>query len=311
MQARLTTKPVPQVIAGIQVLDLESVKIRLMDPKVGEGWTREYADSIEVGYKTYLTMVVKYQDHAEDILLSKDVDEFWHTHILQTAKYVDDCEAVFGKYLHHAPHIGEITEADAARRDAQAEKTRQLYQREFGSMQNAESAWFGVSVDVENAESTGSAIRVEQAAVSAVFAGNGIAAEQAAVSAVYVSKGIATENAAVSAAFIKKGIAAQNAAVSAVFAGRGIEAGNAAVSAVFAGRGIATENAAVSAVFIKKGITAEHAAVSAVFAGKGISAENAAVSAVFSGKGITVENAAVSAVFAGKAVAAENAAVIA
>src|SRR5258706_4006277 len=132
-QARLTDRPIEQVLAGIQRLDRESVKSRSTDPKLGEGWTREHADSIEVAYKNYLTMLVKYQDDAEDILLAEDVDEFWHTHILQTIKYTDDCEAVFGKYLHHTPHIGEVTTADLEKRTALAEKTRRLYEREFGN----------------------------------------------------------------------------------------------------------------------------------------------------------------------------------
>ena len=81
MQGRLTTKPVEEVISAIQALDLESVKARVMDPELGEGWSREYADSVESAYKKFLTMVVKHQDVAEEILPSKDVDEFWHTHI--------------------------------------------------------------------------------------------------------------------------------------------------------------------------------------------------------------------------------------
>src|SRR3712207_960540 len=93
---KLTERPLVQIVAAIQSLDLESVKLRLMDPELGEGWTREYADSVEAAYKTYLTMVAKYQDDAEDIMLAKDVDEFWHTHILQTMKYTADCEKVFG-----------------------------------------------------------------------------------------------------------------------------------------------------------------------------------------------------------------------
>ena len=94
------------MISAIQALNLESVKQRLMDEELGEGWTQEYADSIEAAYKTYLTMLVKHQEHAEDIMLAKDVDEFWHTHILQTMKYADDCQAVFGAFLHHNPHVG-------------------------------------------------------------------------------------------------------------------------------------------------------------------------------------------------------------
>src|SRR5215213_3409132 len=140
---RVTTKPTSEVLPAIQALDLESVKTRLMDPELGEGWTREYADSIEGAYKTFLSMVVKYPEHAEHIMLSKDVDEFWHTHILQTMKYADECEAVFGRFLHHAPHVGELTDADHEKRAVLTEKTRTLYQREFGSMENAETAWAG------------------------------------------------------------------------------------------------------------------------------------------------------------------------
>src|ERR1700704_2504749 len=164
MKTKLTNRPVEQVIASIHALDLESVKIRLMDPELGEGWTRQYADGIEQGYRNYLTMLAKYQDHAEDILLSKDVDEFWHTHILQTIKYTEDCETVFGKYLHHAPHIGEVTREDEEKRTVLAEKTRRLYQKEFGSGQDA--AWTGILLKSEDAAMSGAAIRAQNAAMS-------------------------------------------------------------------------------------------------------------------------------------------------
>src|SRR5713101_8742485 len=166
MKTTLTNRPVEQVIAAINALDLESVKVRAMDPELGEGWTREYAEGIERGYRTYLTMLAKYPDHAEDILLSKDVDEFWHTHILQTIKYTEDCEAVFGKYLHHAPHIGEVTSADKEKRIALAEKTRRLYQAEFGNAQNYDAVWSGIPVKAENAVIPSAAIRMENAAYS-------------------------------------------------------------------------------------------------------------------------------------------------
>src|SRR6266446_4551342 len=190
MKTKLTNRPVEQVVAAINALDLESVKIRAMDPELGEGWTREYAEGIEQGYRTYLTMLAKYPDHAEDILLSEDVDEFWHTHILQTIKYTEDCEAVFGKYLHHAPHIGEVTPADVEKRIALAEKTRRLYQREFGSAQDYDAVWSGIPVKAENAVFSGASIRAEGAAFSgasiraegAAFSGASIRAEGAAFS---------------------------------------------------------------------------------------------------------------------------------
>ena len=214
MQARLTTKPVQQVISAIQALDLEPVKLRAMDAELGEGWTREYADSIEAAYRNYLTMLVKYQDDAEDILLSKDVDEFWHTHILQTIKYTEDCEKVFGNFLHHSPHVGERSPADLEKRAGLAEKTRRLYVREFGSAHIAEVAWAGDTIKGENAAFSSAAIRAESAAFSsatiragnAAFSSAAIRAEDAAFS----SATIRAENAAFSSAAIK----AENAAFS-------------------------------------------------------------------------------------------------
>src|SRR5688572_16663227 len=147
MQARLTSRPTHEVIAAIQGLDLESVKSRLMDTELGKGWTREYAERIEAAYRTYLTMLVKHQDHAEQIMLSKDVDEFWHTHILQTMKYAADCDTVFGAFLHHNPHVGERTEADLEEREKMAQITRALYEQEFGDLHGANAAWSGGAIE--------------------------------------------------------------------------------------------------------------------------------------------------------------------
>src|SRR5262245_42153241 len=206
MQAKVTDRPVEQVIAAIQALNLESVKLRVTDPKLGEGLTRAYADNIEVAYKNYLTMLVKYQDDAEDILLAEDVDEFWHTHILQTIKYTEDCEAVFGKYLHHAPHVGEVTAEDLEKRNGQAEKTRRLYEKEFGGERDSSGAWSG-TVDPRSAAYSGAAVRTERAAYSgaavrvenAAYSGASIRAERAA----YSGASIRTEAAAYSGAAIR------------------------------------------------------------------------------------------------------------
>lgn len=251
MQPRVTDRPVGQVIAAIQALDLESVKLRVTDAKLGEGWTRAYANGIEVAYKNYLTMLVKYQDDAEDILLSEDVDEFWHTYILQTIKYTEDCESVFGRYLHHTPHIGEVTPEDLEKRIALAEKTRLLYEREFGGEESSRAAWAGVAVNAENAAMSAAAIRPEVAAMSAAA----IQAGSAAMSAAAIRAG----NAAMSAAAIQVGNAAMSAAA--------IQAGNAAMSAA----AIRANNAAMSAAAIR----ADNAAMSAA----AIRADKAAMSA--------------------------------
>jgi hypothetical protein len=214
MLNRLTQKPLDEVMHTIQALDLESVKLRVMDPELGEGWSREYADNIEAAYKRYLVMQVKYSDDAEDILLAKDVDEFWHTHILQTRKYFDDCQSMFGNYLHHTPHVGEITQAVQEQRDRQAELTRRVYEVEFGGQEEAEAAWKGIPGSFTVAEMFEGNIRASNAAYSgsAIKSGN----------AAYSGSAIKSGNAAYSGSAIKSDNAA--------YSGSAIKAGNAAYS---------------------------------------------------------------------------------
>lgn len=135
MHARAEGKPVEQVVAAIQALDLEPIKFKLMDPEEGQGWSRQYADRTETEYKRFLTLFVT---HPEETLApSKDVDKFWHGHILDTLKYAKDCEKVFGYFLHHFPYFGMRGAEDAANQTRAAEATRRLYQQEFGGAERA------------------------------------------------------------------------------------------------------------------------------------------------------------------------------
>jgi hypothetical protein len=129
-----------QMIEGIRSLDLGPIKFKLMDAAEGEGWTRELAERIEGEYRRFLTLLAKYPDEA--IAPGKDVDRFWHAHILDTQKYVEDCERVFGRYLHHFPYFGMRGAEDAAALAAAGARTRQLYAAEFAPATTPESSAF-------------------------------------------------------------------------------------------------------------------------------------------------------------------------
>lgn len=124
------SKPVEQVVAAIQALDLDPIKLKLMDPEEGQGWSREHVERMELAYKRFLTLMVKFPD--ETIAPTKDVDKFWHGHILDTLKYAEDCQNVFGHFLHHFPYFGMRGEEDAANLRAAAENMHRIYEREFG-----------------------------------------------------------------------------------------------------------------------------------------------------------------------------------
>ena len=123
-------KPVEQVIAAIQALDLDPIKFKIMNREEVEGWSREYVDRMETAYKRFLTLLVKYPE--ETIAPSKDVDKFWHGHILDTMKYAQDCENVFGFFLHHFPYFGMRGEEDAKNLEKAGSTANRLYEQEFG-----------------------------------------------------------------------------------------------------------------------------------------------------------------------------------
>ncbi|MBI3371627.1 MAG: hypothetical protein HY017_07700 [Betaproteobacteria bacterium] len=134
-----TNKSVEQMVAAIQALELEPIKVKLMDPEGGQGWSREYADRMELAYTRFLTLLVKFPD--ETIAPTKDVDKFWHGHILDTLKYAEDCQNVFGYFLHHFPYFGMRGEEDAANSRAAAENMHRIYEREFGERLPNGGAW--------------------------------------------------------------------------------------------------------------------------------------------------------------------------
>ena len=119
-----------QVWNSIQNIDLSMIKFKLMDSIEGESWTQQQADDYEGKYKKFLYLNFKYPDRP--IIPSKAVDKFWHYHILDTRKYFDDCEAVFGFYLHHFPYFGMRGEQDAANLRSAFQESISLFEREFG-----------------------------------------------------------------------------------------------------------------------------------------------------------------------------------
>lgn len=128
-------KPVEQVVAAIEAMDLDPIKFKLMDADEGEGWSREQVDRIEIAYRQFLTLLVKHPEST--IAPSKEVDKFWHGHILDTMKYAEDCEQVFGYFLHHFPYFGMRGADDAAQLEAAGKETQRLMAAEFGATQSA------------------------------------------------------------------------------------------------------------------------------------------------------------------------------
>lgn len=139
-------KTLAQTIAAIEALDLSLIKFKATRGEDGYGWSDAHADRMELAYKRYLILHAKYPEMT--LAPEQDIDRFWHMHILDTRKYAADCEATFGRFLHHFPYLGLRGADDAKALDQAFDAMQQLYLKEFGEAmpkaQRHEAAWCAV-----------------------------------------------------------------------------------------------------------------------------------------------------------------------
>lgn len=118
----------------IIALDLEPIAFKLIK---AYKWTLDEALLGIKQYRNFLVLISRFANRtdAQGISLvppNETIDEVWHTHILDTEKYFQDCNDIFGHYIHHFPYSGILTKED---RDVQIDRLiacRELYKSEFG-----------------------------------------------------------------------------------------------------------------------------------------------------------------------------------
>ncbi len=91
------------------------------------GWKEDQVFLMHDYYKKWLALHVCYPELAT--APNMRLDEYWHMHILDTEKYMADCQIVFGKYLHHYPYFG--LEGDKHALDSAFEMTNKLFEHHF------------------------------------------------------------------------------------------------------------------------------------------------------------------------------------
>lgn len=81
-------------------------------------------------YRRFLTLKVMYP--KMELVPNKLLDEYWHAHILDTAAYRKDCDAVFGYFLDHFPYFGIYGQDDRNNLEQAFHRTVALYEQHFG-----------------------------------------------------------------------------------------------------------------------------------------------------------------------------------
>ncbi len=94
-------------------------------------WLQIEAEEACKQYRNYLWLLKKYGT-KKPLPPSEDIDEFWHHHILDTRKYINDCEMIFGDYLQHYPYYGLDKKSTLNDLNAAFSKTLERYKNEFG-----------------------------------------------------------------------------------------------------------------------------------------------------------------------------------
>jgi len=118
--------------------DLEPILVKAMDAEEGYGWTFDFACRVAQEYRRFIILCLEKQQDANYIILpSRQIADFWHLHILDTEKYIEDCQHSFGFILHH--YCGRQTDQDMAKlREAYYFKTFALYRSTFGKQPPAD-----------------------------------------------------------------------------------------------------------------------------------------------------------------------------
>ena len=61
-------------------------------------------EQVEMSIEEYRRfLILKMENPGVKLSPTGLMDKAWHTHILDTRRYAEDCEAMFGRFLHHHP----------------------------------------------------------------------------------------------------------------------------------------------------------------------------------------------------------------
>lgn len=135
----------PPTLVNLEKLREELFKIslplvfyKLTNKKEGLGWENKKALDAIKHYKCFIFLCVKYQNFR--LVPTKEIDEVWHLHILETRNYMSFCNKFFGEYIHHDTSLG-VSQKSKKKLKSRFEKTKELWKLEFSSSVSGESSW--------------------------------------------------------------------------------------------------------------------------------------------------------------------------
>lgn len=94
-------------------------------------WNREKTLGAITFYQMFLFLLYLYPNKTIVPPLP-EIDLIWHEHILNTPKYIEDSQMLFGRYIHHVPTYSLTPESQKQTETAWSE-TLDLWRQHFGA----------------------------------------------------------------------------------------------------------------------------------------------------------------------------------
>lgn len=123
----------------VESLDFVAVKLKVLKSKSWWWKLKHDIGDVESEYRQFLYLIA-INPGKTVVPWTQDVDDFWHQHILDTKKYREDCEKVFGRFIDHNPHLPQGTSENVKA----SNDTKQMYKEAFKDrVKEGETSWGG------------------------------------------------------------------------------------------------------------------------------------------------------------------------
>ncbi len=112
-----------RAIAALEAYDLGPVRARLL---ASGTMPPDWVDEAILEFRRYLAL--RLVTSEPPVMLSRQVDEVWHTLLIFTRMYADFCATTFGYFIHHDPNL----EPDPDLTDDDWDHFEKTYRHVFG-----------------------------------------------------------------------------------------------------------------------------------------------------------------------------------
>jgi len=129
----------PQHFQRIAQLDLAPIAYQLKHSDATREWNEVQIQRAIAQYRQFLYLVVLYPERT--LVPTETIDQVWHCHILDTMKYAQDCEQIFGYFVHHFPYFGVRGERDRRNWQDGVQQTQALFEEHFGIDNTNPQVW--------------------------------------------------------------------------------------------------------------------------------------------------------------------------